>query len=278
MTPGESDTRDERVATPDTDGESRQESKRRALPSEAGHPLVIAHRGASGYRPENTMVAYELAVTQRADMIEIDLHVSQDGGIPISHDAELARIGGQGEIADHSLEVVQSLDAGDGQRVPTLDEVLDRFGSRIPFNLEMKQSTRGPYEGLPAAALEAVRERGLLPDTLFSSFYRGVLRDLRKLSEEVRCALLLSPQWPDEPIERALALGAEAINPHFVMAEPGLIDRAHAAGLAVYVYTVDDEAKMEELLDAGADGLFTNRPDRMRALLARRTGAMTPGR
>ena len=70
------------------------------LPSEAGRPLVIAHRGASGHRPENTMAAYELAVEERADMIEVDLHVSRDGGIPISHDAELERLGGTGEIAD----------------------------------------------------------------------------------------------------------------------------------------------------------------------------------
>ncbi len=102
------------------------------------------------------MAAYELAVEERADMIEVDLHVSRDGAIPISHDALLERLGGQGEIADCELAEVQALDAGDGQRVPVLSDVLDRFGDRIPFNLELKQSTRGPYPGLPAAALAAV--------------------------------------------------------------------------------------------------------------------------
>ncbi len=240
------------------------------LPSEAGRPLVIAHRGASGHRPENTMAAYELAVEERADMIEVDLHVSRDGAIPISHDATLERLGGQGEIADCELAVVQALDAGDGQRVPILSDVLDRFGDRIPFNLELKQSTRGPYPGLPAAALAAVRERGLEADTLFSSFYRDVLAELRGHSAEARVALLLSPQWPEKPIERARALRAEAINPHFTMAKPDLIDEAHAAGLAVYVYTVDDEAEMERLIELGVDGLFTNQPHRMRILLERR--------
>ena len=216
------------------------------------------------------MAAYQLAVEQRADMIEIDLHVSRDGAIPVSHDAELERIGGQGEIADCDFAELQSLDAGDGHKVPALAEILDRFGPQIPFNLELKQSTRGPYPGLPAAALCAVRQRELEPVTLFSSFYRGVLAELRAESEKARIALLLSPQWPEKPIERALALKAEAINPHFVMAKPDLIERAHAAGLAVYVYTVDDEEQMEQLLDAGVDGLFTNVPDRMRALLQRR--------
>lgn len=241
------------------------------LPSEEGRPRVIAHRGASGHRPENTMAAYALAVEQGADMIEVDLHVSRDGAIPIAHDAQLERVGGTGEIADCDLAILQALDAGDGERIPTLAEILDRFGAQIPFNLELKQSTRGPYPGLPAAALEAVRQRGIERDTLFSSFYRDVLKDLRSQSEQARIALLLSPQWPEKPVERALALGAEAINPHFVMAKPDLVERAHDAGLAVYVYTVDDPAQMEQLLDVGVDGLFTNQPDRMRALLDRRT-------
>jgi glycerophosphoryl diester phosphodiesterase len=218
------------------------------------------------------MKAYELAVEQRADMIEIDLHVSRDGAIPVAHDAELARIGGEGEIADWDLAAVQRLDAGDGERVPTLDEVLDGFSARIPFNLELKQGTRGPYPGLPAAALRAVQKRGIEAQTLFSSFYRPVLADLRRQSGEARIALLLSPKSPEAPIERAQALGAEAINPHFVMASPTLIDQAHQEGLAVYVFTVDDEEMMERLIDAGVDGLFTNRPERMRALLERRSG------
>lgn len=251
--------------------ESSGRQRQRPLPSAAGRPLVIAHRGASGERPENTMAAYQLAVEQGADMIEIDLHVSRDGAVPVAHDAELSRIGGEGEIADWDLAAVQKLDAGSGERVPTLAEVLDGFGDRIPFNLELKQSTRGPYPGLPAAALEAVQQRGLEDETLFSSFYRPVLANLRLHSERARIALLLSPKWPEEPIERALALGAEAINPHFVMATPALISEAHDVGLAVYVFTVDDEEMMRRLIDSGVDGLFTNRPDRMRALLEERS-------
>ena len=156
MTP--SATRPSDEPTPRSSSSSRSSQP---LPSQQGRPLVIAHRGASGHLPENTMAAYQLAVEQRADMIEIDLHVSRDGAIPVSHDAELERIGGQGEIADCDFAELQSLDAGDGQKVPALAEILDRFGPQIPFNLELKQSTRGPYPGLPAAALCAVRQREL---------------------------------------------------------------------------------------------------------------------
>ena len=92
-------------------------------------PLVIAHRGASAQRPENTLPAYEKAIEMRADMIEIDLHLTRDREIVITHDEELAGLGGQGEIADASAGEIRALDVGGGDRVPTLDEVLDGWSS-----------------------------------------------------------------------------------------------------------------------------------------------------
>jgi glycerophosphoryl diester phosphodiesterase len=230
-------------------------------------PLVIAHRGASGQLAENTLPAYELAIEQRADMIEIDLHRTRDGATVVAHDEELSGLGGKGEIAAATLAEVRALDAGGGERVPTLDEVLDRFGERIPFNLELKRGSSATYEGLERAALDAVRERGLLEQTLFSSFFDPVLERLRALAPEARLARLFSPRDPERPLERARAVGAEAINPWSGLVQPGLIEAAHAEGLAVYVFTVDEEQEMRSLLDLGVDGIFTNFPDRLRALL-----------
>jgi glycerophosphoryl diester phosphodiesterase len=230
-------------------------------------PLVIAHRGASGQLAENTLPAYELAIEQRADMIEIDLHRTRDGATVIAHDEELSGLGGKGEIAAATLAEVRALDAGGGERVPTLDEVLDRFGDRIPFNLELKRGKSATYEGLERAALDAVRKRGLLEQTLFSSFFDPVLERLRALEPEARLARLFSPRDPERPLERARAVGAEAINPWLGLLQPELIEAAHAEGLAVYVFTVDEEREMRSLLDLGVDGIFTNFPDRLRALL-----------
>jgi glycerophosphoryl diester phosphodiesterase len=229
--------------------------------------LVIAHRGASAYRPENTLPAYALAVEQRADMIEIDLHRTRDGAVVVTHDEDLAGLGGGGEVADASLAEVRALDAGGGERVPTLDEVLDAFGAAIPFNLEVKTGTKGPYPGLEQLALRALEARGLLDRTLFSSFSDAVLAELRRLSPAARLAALVSPRAPEQAIERAQAVGAEAVNPHFLLATPAFVEAAHAAGLAVHVYTVDDEAGLRRLLEIGVDGIFTNRPDRLRALV-----------
>ncbi|MGE4608123.1 MAG: glycerophosphodiester phosphodiesterase family protein, partial [Myxococcota bacterium] len=147
---------------------------------------VIAHRGASGYRPQNTLAAYELAVEQRADMIEIDLHRSRDGAIVIRHDEELQSLGGRGDIVEMDLAEIETLDGGQGEKIPTLDEVLDQFGTEMPFNLELKCGERGAYPDLEADTLAAVERRGLLGSTLFSSFDDGVLARLRSQSERAR--------------------------------------------------------------------------------------------
>ena len=242
-------------------------------------PLVIAHRGASGELPENTLPAYELALAQGSDMIEIDLHTTRDGAIVITHDEDLESLGGRGEVADATLEEIRRLDAGGGAVVPTLREVLDAFGGRIPFNLELKRGSRGEYPGMEAAAVEEVAGRGLLEETLFSSFYDPVLARLRELSPEARLALLISPRFPQGAVERAQRVGAEALNPERPLADRDLVERAHGEGLAIYVFTVDEREEMGRLLDLGVDGLFTNYPGRMRALLsARQSGEPAAGR
>jgi glycerophosphoryl diester phosphodiesterase len=230
-------------------------------------PLVIAHRGASGHRPENTLSAYELAVEQGADMIEVDLHRTRDGAVVVTHDEELAGIGGRGEIADATLAEVRALDAGGGERVPILAELLDGYGERIGLNLELKRGTRAEYPELEAETLAALESRGLLDRVLFSSFYDPVLRRLRALSPAARIGLLISRRYPQGAVDRAKSLGAEALHPEVALVTPQLVGEAHAAGLAVYAYTVDRTEEMERLLGLGVDGLFTNFPDRLRRIV-----------
>ena len=230
-------------------------------------PRVIAHRGASARRPENTLPAYALAIEMGADMIEIDLHRTRDGAIVVTHDEELAGLGGQGEIAEATLEEVRSLDAGGGERVPMLPEVLDGFGDSIDFNLELKRGRHAEYDELERETLDEVEQRGLLPRTLFSSFYDPVLKRLRELSPEARIGFLVSRRFPTRALERARAVGAEALHPQAPLVTRELVRDAHAEGLAVYVFTVDAPEEMRRMLDLGVDGLFTNHPDRMLALL-----------
>ncbi len=249
----------------------------RPLPSEAGRPLVIAHRGAKAYRPENTLAAYELAIEQGADMLEIDLHVAKDGAMPVSHDASLERFAREGEIADISLEELRAMSVvahearGSEKRyegIPVLEEVLDRFGELIPFNLELKTRLEDrPYGELQRRVLDQVLGRDLLDQTLFSSFSDAVLAELRTLSSDARLGVLVDPRSPQGIFQRADAVGAESINLHFATTEPKLVDRAHEMGLAVYVYTVDEPDRMRELLGFGVDGIFSNAPDKLRKIV-----------
>lgn len=240
-------------------------------------PLVIAHRGASGELPENTLSAYELAIEQSADMIEVDLHLSRDGVVMIHHDAKLERLGEPGEIRDHTASELSRLNAAPGttleERIPTLLDVLDRFGERMQFNLEIKVGEDSAYDGIEDLTLAAVEERGLMPRMLFSSFYDGVLERMRARSAAARIALLISRRSAHRIIERAEAVGAEAINPDVGLVDADLVARAHAAGLAVYPYTEDDPAGMIRLLETGVDGIITNHPARLRALLDERSAA-----
>jgi glycerophosphoryl diester phosphodiesterase len=229
--------------------------------------LVIAHRGASAERPENTLPAFELAVAQRADMIETDLHRTRDGAVVVTHDEDLAGLGGRGEIADASLPEVRALDAGGGCPVPTLDEVLDAFGARIPFNLELKSGRRAPYPELERQAVEAVERRGLLARTLFSSFDDRVLARLRERGPGVRLGVLVSGRAPERWPQRARDVGAEAVHLWRGLASAEALRTARAEGLALHVYTVDAPDEMRRLLDLGVDGLFTNHPARLRALV-----------
>ncbi|MCP5040795.1 MAG: hypothetical protein GY944_07175 [bacterium] len=250
----------------------------RPLPSQAGRRLVIAHRGAKAYRPENTLAAYELAVEQGADMLEIDLHLSRDARIPITHDASLEHMGREGEqVADHSIDQLRAIShtayeaassGGSWQGLPDLAEVLDRFADRIPFNLEIKtDANHQPYPGLQRMALDEVMRRGILEQTLFSSFSDPVLAELRSLSPDARVGVLVDPRAPEGIFERAARVGAEAVNPHFVIADAELVRQAHDRGMAVYVYTVDEPERMGELFAIGVDGIFSNVPDVLREVV-----------
>ena len=222
--------------------------------------LVIAHRGASRDAPENTPAAFQLAVEQRADMIETDLHLCRDGSVPLYHDNEL-----EGRpLRDWTLaELRERL-----PELPTLEETLDRFGEAIPFNLELKTHPAHDYPGLEERVLAEVRKRGLLERTLFSCFFDPALARLRELEPAARIGLLVSRRSNVKIIERAQGLGAEAVHPELAITSPELLEELCAAGLAANVFTVDDPVEQQRLIDQGVEGIFTNLPGKLRELLA----------
>ena len=242
-------------------------------------PLVIAHRGFSRKHPENTLAAFEAAITAGAGMLELDLTLTADGEFVVIHDDTLDRTtDGSGLLCEHSLAQLRTLDAGKGYgdggdtRIPLLDEVL-RLGKRVGLNIEIKPffalDQSEAFQSALGRLIEELHRRHLLQQVLLSSFNFFVLRWLRAQDDKLRLAFLYTRAMTElDPLWACREVGAEACNPQQLEASASLIAALHGAGLKCYPYTVNDPGRMRQLLTLGADGLFTDVPDVMRALLA----------
>jgi glycerophosphoryl diester phosphodiesterase len=226
---------------------------------------VIAHRGASGTAPENTLPAFRRAEELGADMIELDVQLTRDGHPVVIHDRTLDRTtSGRGAVRRRTLAEIGLLDAGfwfgrrfADTRVPTLGEVLEAVG--IPINVELKAAGD---DGLERRVLDTVTRAGALDRVVFSSFDGASLGRLRALSGDADLAVL----WPGRAIARAVALadrvGARSLHLRTSRVVASAITAGHAAGFAVRVWTVNAPAEFARLTDAGADGVFTDYPER----------------
>jgi len=217
--------------------------------------LVIAHRGASGYAPENTLKAFRTAWEMSADMIELDVQETLDGRLVCIHDFELPRTtNGEGYVGELTYREIKELDAGQGERVPLLREVLDFAEGRIGVNIEVKALN------VEKRILELVTEREMLDSVMFSSFMHNTVRVIKNLNACARTAIILS-EPRDDAVRYTLDLGANAINPPFETLTPELVKGAHEAHLEVFPYTMNDASSMRKLLSIGVDGLITDLPD-----------------
>ncbi|HWE62018.1 MAG TPA: glycerophosphodiester phosphodiesterase family protein [Chloroflexota bacterium] len=243
----------------------------------ARSPLIGAHRGASGQAPENTMAAFDLAVAQGAELIECDVHCTMDGQLVVHHDFTLARTAQQNlEIGRLTMRELLRMDVGawrgagwTGQRIPTLDEVLDRYGARVFLNVEIKVDTR-PYPGIEEAVVGAIRERQLAQRVIVSSFNGETVARLRAI-DPMLCTGLLSDDRPEASLERACQLGANALHLEAGLITAPRLRQAHARGLGLLAWTVDDQVEMVRLVDLGVDAVVSNYPEQLRdVVLSRR--------
>lgn len=221
---------------------------------------VIGHRGARGHAPENTLAGFDRALALGAPWVELDVQWHADR-LWVFHDARLERCtDGHGWLVDQDAAALRRLDAGGGQPIPWLPEVLDRIDRRAGVNVEMK--TAGGTAAALAAVLRQYLDRGWRPDLfLVSSFHLPELRDFKRRLPEVPLGVLLC----GVPLHLAAAvteLGAAVLSVHLEFADPALIADAQRRGARVFVYTVnepDDIARMKAL---GVDGVFTDYPER----------------
>lgn len=235
-------------------------------------PWIIAHRGASGYTPENTMAAFERAVQLGAGFIETDLHLTRDARFVAIHDDTLERTSnGRGPVRDHTLAELRALDVGmwydrqfAGQRIPTLEEILTFARTHdVVFYLEIKH---GAAWGMHHALIGALQNAENAARTVVISFDASTLAPLPKLDPGIMMGLLVDHARPD-PVKAATDLGARQLCPRADLVSSELVDRAHAADLQVVAWTVNDLKQMRSLIQMGIDGIMTDRPDRLRAVV-----------
>jgi glycerophosphoryl diester phosphodiesterase len=230
--------------------------------------LVIAHRGASGHAPENTLGAFKKAVTMGATFIETDLQLSRDARFVAVHDATLNRTtNGEGIVHDMTLAELRRLDAGTwfgseyaGEKIPTLEEIL-AFSKKndIVFYLELKP--QGSWGG-EHALIGALRESGEIPRAVVISFDAAVALSLRKIEPTLMTGLLYDGQI-ENPLEKAVEVGARQLLVRGDLVTPALLAGARKKDLQVVCWTVNHPAHMRALIAAGVHGIMSDYPDRL---------------
>ena len=237
----------------------------------ARQPMVIAHRGASAYAPENTLAAFRLGLEMGAQGLETDVRLTREGVPVLMHDERVDRTtDGHGRVADLTLGEVRRLDAGPwfgprwaGERVPTLTEFLDEFGGRTYMALELKA------DGLEELVAGEIRRRGLVELVTVTAFERERLERLLRRFPSARTGHL-AVNFTVGALRRLVADGIRQACPRATEIDQETVDVAHALGLEVRAWGVGSEEAMRSALDAGVDGMTVNWPDRLAAQLARR--------
>lgn len=238
-------TRTSRRQAVDFGGEPRREDGLR----------VIGHRGAAGLRPENTLASFAHAVALGVDGIELDVHLTADGHLAVIHDERVDRTtDGTGKVADFTLDALRQLDAGGGERIPTLAEVLTAVPLAVAVNVELK----GAGTAIPVAHCIGTLDRPLL----VSSFDHAELARFHALCPGVACAPLFG-RWRRDALTTARALGAWSVHLADRIASAENVAAVRQAGRECLVYTVNDAGRAKALRRLGVAGVFSDYPDRL---------------
>ncbi len=239
---------------------------------------VIAHRGASGYAPENTMAAFERALKMKSDYIELDVQMSKDGELVVIHDTTVNRttdIDSQlpVPVQDLTLDELRKLDAGSyfgseftGERIPTFEEVLDRYKGKIGMLIELKEPAR--YPGIEEKVAAALKERRMdkpkHDKVIIQSFNFESVRKIHELLPSMPTGVLtwLSSDLTNVKLKEFSGY-ADYVNANLknVAADATLVSRIHALGMKITPWTVRSRAEVAPLLQAGVDGIVTDYPD-----------------
>ena len=233
--------------------------------------LIIGHKGASAIAPENTLKAFKKAIELKADMVEFDIHKTKDGEIVIIHDSDtLSTTGVQGLIKDMTLEEIKKLNAGEGEKIPTILELIKVAKEKVGLQIEIKSS------GLLEKLIKILKEENLVNTSIVSCFAFDELVKLKNLEPKVKLGFLLPAELVRvRQIKRKILKAVDkkfyAIHPHYNVTDKEIVNFAHDNDLKVNVWTINDRDIMERLIEIGVDGIITDDISMANELLGRIT-------
>jgi len=232
--------------------------------------MVIAHRGASSYAPENTCAAFDLALQMGGSHIELDVDSTSDGYMVVIHDDTVDRTtNGSGRVTNHTLAALRELDAGAwygatfaGERIPLFEEVLRRYKGRAHVHTEIK----GHSTYLSHRTADLIRQHDMVDEITITSFQKIRLEEIRAYAPELPTGWLVT-EVNETKIAQAQAMGLTQLCPRANTVTPALVRHLHAEGFVVRAWGVTTEELMQRVVQAGADGMTVNFPDKLIAYL-----------
>lgn len=239
---------------------------------ELGEVEIVAHRGASGYAPENTIAAFDKAVEMNADYIEIDVQRSQDGKLVVIHDQTVDRTtNGTGNVKDLTFQQLNRLDAGSwkgiqftGEKIPTFEEILDRYYEKIGILIEIKSPEL--YPGIEEHVVQVLKERNLDQPRngkiIIQSFNHDSMKKMNQLLLNIPIGVLTSNK--EHTTEQALkdfSTYADYFNPNYKMLTEELVNQAYSQGMKVFPWTVRSDEAVDFVLDMNIAAIITDYPE-----------------
>ncbi|WP_191089569.1 glycerophosphodiester phosphodiesterase [Paenibacillus spiritus] len=249
---------------------------------------TVAHRGASGYAPENTMPAFQLALELNADYLELDIQLTKDKVPVIIHDPTVDRTtNGTGNVRDMTLEQIERLDAGSwfndkypmfardryaNLQIPTLDQLFAEFGGRVHYLIEIKDPSYN--KGIESLLNQYIERYDLDNKVTVQSFSEKSLKKIHDINPEIPLYQIV---WCDSPYTQFMDISfkriksyAVGVSPNFQGINAAFVNQAKKKGLKVMIYTINYQGNMEKAIHWGADGVYTNYPDRFQEVLDKR--------
>lgn len=237
-------------------------------------PMIIAHRGASGYAPENTMASFQMAQKLGSQGIELDVQLTKDGVPVVIHDELLDRTTNLcGQVSTYTWEELRQADAGSWmgeawreEKVPALEEVLDAFSGMF-LNIELKNSVVS-HPGLEEKVISLITRYCDLANVILSSFNPQSVQRIKQLAPEISTGFLYETE-PEHTsaIGFAVELLADAVHPDYQLLTEEKVYTFHEHGLLVNTWTVNDPEEMKKMVRMGVNGIITNYPDRLKELI-----------